>query len=148
MISVRKSEFACCENGRRDTIQTRRFFLTKQLVGKRSTESAISALSWEESNTGSRGLLRKTNRPDRCFMYKLPAETNLQGTCASANPYEVNREPNSQCGGPRSIPHLLHQLNQTLTATVRPTAFRLLPFYSCVQFAQKFLKRNRQKYYR
>jgi hypothetical protein len=42
IVSARKSEFACCGNGHRDMVPTGRYFLTKQLVVKRSTECAVS----------------------------------------------------------------------------------------------------------
>ena len=47
---VRKSEFACCENGRRVTVPTRRFFLTMQLVAKGSTDSVASLAPLRSEN--------------------------------------------------------------------------------------------------
>ncbi len=46
---VRKSEFACCESGRRVTVQTRRFFLTVQSAAKASTESAAKIAPWTKA---------------------------------------------------------------------------------------------------
>src|SRR6266404_9951052 len=110
---ARKNELPCCVSGPRATVPIRRFFLTRALAAKASTEIVASDVLRKKDRSNVDLITATAYQP---LLYRWTLDERDQS----------RRTARYRTRNAEFDPHLLHQLSQTLMATARPTVFRLL----------------------